>query len=110
MLEDLVKVHEEDSEYYKIPGLGKHYSIKWAQEDLLEEQKESAKLNDKRRGLNNSSSLNATDSDKLLKKAEKEWCVESPHVRRSVKVFRLLLFNFCQAVTNLHRLEHSPND
>lgn len=78
MLEDLVKVHEEDSEYYKIPGLGKHYSIKWAQEDLLEEQKESAKLNDKRRGLNNSSSLNATDSDKLLKKAEKECDESSP--------------------------------
>lgn len=72
LLEDLIKNHEEDSEYYKIPGLGKHYSIKWAQEDLLEEQKEGAKVNEKRRGLNNSSNLNATDSEKLLKKAEKE--------------------------------------
>lgn len=72
LLEDLIKSHEEDSEYYKIPGLGKHYSIKWAQEDLLEEQKEGAKVNEKRRGLNNSSNLNATDSEKLLKKAEKE--------------------------------------
>ncbi|GAB6029025.1 transcriptional adaptor 3 [Chamberlinius hualienensis] len=71
IIEDLVKSHEEDSEYYKIPGLGKHYSIKWAQEDLIEEQKESGKDLDKRRGLNNSS-LNPLEADRIMKKAEKE--------------------------------------
>ena len=32
--------HEDDAEYYKIPSLGKHYSHKWAQEDMIEEQRE----------------------------------------------------------------------
>lgn len=71
-LEDLIKQHEEDSDYYKVPTLGKHYSIKWAQEDMVEEQKEGSKINDKRRGLSNSAALNSCESEKLLKKAEKE--------------------------------------
>ncbi|XP_076371072.1 transcriptional adaptor 3 isoform X2 [Tachypleus tridentatus] len=73
VLEDLIKTHEEDAEYYKIPTLGKHYSLKWAQEDMVEEQKEGAKTNDKRRGLSNNSSLNSTDAEKLLKKVDKEY-------------------------------------
>ena len=40
VLEDLMRVHEDEHEYHKIPALGKHYSQKWAQEDLLEEQRE----------------------------------------------------------------------
>lgn len=40
LLEELLKSHEDDADYYKIPPLGRHYSEKWAQEDLLEEQKE----------------------------------------------------------------------
>uniref|UniRef100_T1J1J5 Rho GTPase-activating protein 190 n=1 Tax=Strigamia maritima TaxID=126957 RepID=T1J1J5_STRMM len=71
-LEDLIKIHDDDSEYQKIPALGKHYSIKWAQEDMLEEQKEGSKIGDKRRGLSNSSSLNSCEAEKLLKKAERE--------------------------------------
>ena len=35
-----MRVHDDDVEYHKVPGLGKHYSQKWAAEDLLEEQKE----------------------------------------------------------------------
>lgn len=35
----------------KIPALGKHYSQRWAQEDLLEEQKEGARANDKKKSL-----------------------------------------------------------
>lgn len=29
-----------DDDYYKVPQLGKHYSLRWAQEDLQTEQKE----------------------------------------------------------------------
>ncbi|KAG1667391.1 Transcriptional adapter 3-A [Nymphon striatum] len=43
-LEELITQHEDDADYHKIPALGKHYSLKWAQEDLLEEQKEDPKV------------------------------------------------------------------
>lgn len=35
----------------KIPALGKHYSQRWAQEDLLEEQREGARANDKKKSI-----------------------------------------------------------
>ena len=31
--------------------LGKHYSQRWAQEDLLEEQREGARANDKKKSM-----------------------------------------------------------
>ena len=37
-LEDLIKGYNEIGEFYKIPGLGPHYSIRWAKEDLEREQ------------------------------------------------------------------------
>ena len=39
-LEELIRQHDDNGDYYKVPSLGKHFSEKWAQEDLLEEQKE----------------------------------------------------------------------
>ena len=44
VLEDLMRSHEDEAEYHKVPSLGKHYSQKWAAEDLLEEQKEGRKM------------------------------------------------------------------
>ncbi len=35
----------------QIPVLGKHYSQRWAQEDLLEEQREGARANDKKKSM-----------------------------------------------------------
>lgn len=32
--------HDDDLDYYKIPSLGKHYSQRWAQEDLDLEKKD----------------------------------------------------------------------
>ena len=34
MIEELITNHNEDSEYFKIPPLGRHYTLRWAQEDL----------------------------------------------------------------------------
>lgn len=36
---------------FQIPALGKHYSQRWAQEDLLEEQREGARANDKKKSM-----------------------------------------------------------
>ena len=41
-LDELIRQHEDNADYYKVPSLGKHFSEKWAQEDLLDEQKEGS--------------------------------------------------------------------
>ena len=41
-LEDLIRQHEDNADLYKVPSLGKHFAERWAQDDLLEEQKEGA--------------------------------------------------------------------
>ncbi|XP_063235209.1 transcriptional adapter 3-B isoform X2 [Bacillus rossius redtenbacheri] len=38
LLDELIQEHDQDAEYQKVPPLGRHYSLRWAQEDLLEEQ------------------------------------------------------------------------
>ena len=40
VLEDIMRSHEDDVEFYKVPPVGKHYSEKWAHEDMLEEQRQ----------------------------------------------------------------------
>ncbi|KAM8868693.1 transcriptional adapter 3 isoform 3-T3 [Synchiropus picturatus] len=78
LLEELLKAPEDETEYFKIPVLGKHYSQRWAQEDLLEEQREGARANDKKKNLMSGplSELDAKDVDSLLKKSESQH--ESP--------------------------------
>lgn len=61
LLEDLINDHEID-EFQKIPPLGKHYSLKWAQEDLMEEQEA---------GNQNKVKGNISDANSILKRAEK---------------------------------------
>ena len=73
-LEDSMKPEDDEQEYFKVPTLGKHYSDKWAQEDLLEEQNEGARLPEKgkRGALSNATSDNTSKKDKsaaILKKA-----------------------------------------
>lgn len=73
VLEELLKPPDDDAEYYKIPALGKHYSQRWAQEDLLEEQREGARANDKKKSMMGPlSELDAKDVDALLKKSESQ--------------------------------------
>ncbi len=39
-----MRSHEDDAEYHKVPSLGKHYSQKWALEDMQDEQKEGTRI------------------------------------------------------------------
>ena len=45
-LEDLIKGYSEIGEFYKIPGLGPHYSIRWAKEDLERENNKSSEASE----------------------------------------------------------------
>ncbi|XP_038053281.1 transcriptional adapter 3-B-like isoform X2 [Patiria miniata] len=68
VLDDILKTSDDDMDYFKIPPLGKHYALRWAQEDLLEEQKEGSKIGDKKKGSMNNA--NSKEAKALLKKAE----------------------------------------
>ena len=35
MLEDFLNNQTDESEYMKVPPLSKHYTLRWAQEDLM---------------------------------------------------------------------------
>ncbi|EDO41447.1 predicted protein [Nematostella vectensis] len=70
-LEDSLKADDDEHEYCKIPSLGKHYSEKWAQEDLMDEQQEGIKLQEKRRSSLSNASENKNDlAAAVLKKAD----------------------------------------
>lgn len=77
-LEEQLRKHEdEDDDYFKVPPLGRHYREVWAEEDLVEEMTEGAKVNDRKRHTTNHSnhtnqnSGNGTiEASSLLKKAE----------------------------------------
>jgi len=40
----LLKSHDDDVDYYKIPSRGKHYSQKWMHEDTEQEKKDSKSI------------------------------------------------------------------
>ncbi|XP_071815339.1 transcriptional adapter 3-like isoform X2 [Apostichopus japonicus] len=65
-LDDLIRTSDDDSDLYKIPPLGKHYSLRWATEDLLDEQKEGSKIEKKK----SSNSPNDKEVKGLLKKVD----------------------------------------
>lgn len=94
-LEESLKVPDDEQEYYKIPPLGKHYAEKWAQEDLLIEQEEGARMQDKKlRGtLTNATSENTgktSEEKSTLKKGdssalpEEDLCPFGPLTQRLV--------------------------
>lgn len=57
-----MKNYEDDGDLFKIPNLGKHYSLKWtAVDDSWEGKSKDAKGSEKKRGLSAANSV----SDKL---------------------------------------------
>jgi len=46
LLEDLMKTHSDMSEYFRVPKLGQHYTMRWAAEDMEYERTKSNANND----------------------------------------------------------------
>lgn len=63
LLEDLIATHSDNQEFKKIPPLGRHYSLEWAHNDIMQEEEESK---DKEKKFKRS------DISLLMSKAEKK--------------------------------------
>jgi len=48
-LEELINGHNDDDEFLKIPPLGRHYSLRWAEDDLMQEQREGSRIGEKKK-------------------------------------------------------------
>jgi transcriptional adapter 3 len=65
-LEDSIKSYEDNSEYYKVPSLGKHYSEKWAVEDLADEQELGKKASERKQSMLKSSNADNVNEMTLM--------------------------------------------
>ena len=96
-LEDSIKASEEEHDCYKVPALGKHYSEKWALEDLREEQEFGKKALDKKRStlkVSNTDNVGDTALNAMMKKATEnlnlpaeEVCPFGPLTQRLISAF-----------------------
>ncbi|KAL6267034.1 hypothetical protein P5V15_000110 [Pogonomyrmex californicus] len=64
LLEELIATHGDISEFKKIPPLGRHYSLMWAHNDLLQEEDAANPNREKKK--------NRTDMSHLLTKSDKK--------------------------------------
>ena len=64
-MEDLISSHHDDEEYLKIPPLGRHYTLRWAEDDLHQEQREGSRFGEKKKASANSASA-AEDTQRML--------------------------------------------
>ncbi|XP_029170909.1 transcriptional adapter 3-B [Nylanderia fulva] len=64
LLEELIATHGNISEFKKIPSLGRHYSLMWAHNDLLQEEEAANPNREKRK--------NRTDMSHLISKGDKK--------------------------------------
>lgn len=64
-VEELIAGHNDDEEYLKVPPLGRHYTLRWAEDDLLQEQREGSRFGDQRKKSTNAA-LGTDDAQRLL--------------------------------------------
>lgn len=64
LLEELIATHSDISDFKKVPPLGRHYSLMWAHNDLLQEEDAANSNREKRK--------NRTDMSHLMSKGDKK--------------------------------------
>ncbi|XP_012269456.2 transcriptional adapter 3-B [Athalia rosae] len=64
LLEELIATHSDNTEFKKIPPLGRHYSLLWAHNDLLQEEDAANPSREKKK--------NRSDMSLLVSKADKK--------------------------------------
>jgi transcriptional adapter 3 len=57
-LEELINGHNDDDEFLKIPPLGRHYSLRWAEDDLMQEQREGSRFGNEKKKVTSSAVAN----------------------------------------------------
>lgn len=68
-----MKNYEDDNDLYKVPNLGKHYSLKWsALDDSWETNKKDSPKGEKRKGLSAANSVTATEKSRNGKRSSSE--------------------------------------
>ena len=65
LIEDLIAGYNDDEEYLKIPPLGRHYTRRWAEDDLHQEQREGSRFGDKKKTAANSATAN-DDAQRMM--------------------------------------------
>eukprot|EP00794_Sanderia_malayensis_P016861 gene16861-18563_t len=91
VLEDIINSPTDDSEYFKVPPLGKHYTKVWAQEDFKEEKREGSKYDKRRSGSTLNANSDNVDFEKKAKQVdmnsvttEEEHCPFGPLTQRLI--------------------------
>lgn len=64
-IQDLIGSFEKEVEIQKIPPIGRHYTLRWAEEDLMDERDASSVVKIKRKP--------SEDVKDIMKRAEKIW-------------------------------------
>ncbi|KZS11742.1 Transcriptional adapter 3 [Daphnia magna] len=70
LVEELISNHNDDEEYLKIPPLGRHYTLRWAEDDLLQEQREGSRFGEKKK-ITTGSSMGTEEAQRLMDTAAK---------------------------------------
>ncbi|XP_062516769.1 transcriptional adapter 3-B-like [Corticium candelabrum] len=63
-------IEDSGRNYYSVPPLGKHYSERWAEEDLYEEQRDNCRITDRK--SKSSVLVDRSSTEKLLKQSNIE--------------------------------------
>ena len=66
LLEELIATHGDISEFKKVPSLGRHYSLLWAHNDLLQEEDASNSNRDKKKTRSDISLMMAKGDKKAI--------------------------------------------